>query len=142
MSETKSQQRSFRLTTSTTQLIDRIAGRQPRSRNDLVERMLAEAVRLEDHPIISFRTGGNGTRRACVAGSRLDVLDVVATFLASGRDRTTTFEHFVHVPERHVIAALDYYADFTDELDAALAERRVRDDDIAGTLRRRDEVRG
>lgn len=67
MSETKSQQRSFRLTTSTTQLIDRIADRQLRSRNDLVERMFAEAVRLEDHPIISFRTGGDGTRRACVA---------------------------------------------------------------------------
>lgn len=104
--------------------------------------MLAEAVRLEDHPTISFRTGGDGTRRPCVAGSRLDVLDVAATFLASGRDRPSTVRYFEHVPERHVTAALDYYADFTGELDAALSERRRRDDETAATLRRRNQLHG
>jgi hypothetical protein len=43
-------------------MLDQLAESTSESRSSLVERMLAEALRTEHHPLIRFRTGGSGRR--------------------------------------------------------------------------------
>lgn len=113
-------QRSFRLSARTADLLDEAAGLGPESRNALADRLLGEALRLQRHPLISFRTGGSGERRPCLLGTRLDVRHVIGTWRAEGGDVEAAAAHF-EVPVGHVRAALDYYGDFKVEVDAEMA---------------------
>lgn len=124
MDETKSIQRSFRLSPSTAELLDREADASNASRNALTDRLLGEALRLEHHPLIRFNQGAAGRRQPLVVGSRLYVHQVIATLRGHEGAVDHTAEYF-GIPPRLVQAALDYYADFQAEVDAdeAFAER-------------------
>ena len=110
-------QRSFRLSSRTLELLDDLAANSPETRNALVDRLLGEAVRAERHPLIRFRRGAAGQRRALLVGTRLYVHQVITTLRAENGDVAVTAGYF-DVDEALVRAALAYYADFGDEIDA------------------------
>ncbi len=60
-------------------------------------------------------------RRPALVGTRLDVWQVVETVRDEQGDVAAAAEYF-GVPERLVRAAVDYYADFAEEVDAHRAE--------------------
>lgn len=93
------------------------------TRNGLAQRLLDEGLRTDRHPLIHFREGGGGVRRPALAGTRLDVWQVLSTVRASGGSAATAAE-YLGILERQVRAAVDYYADFGDEVDAYAAEER------------------
>ncbi|MHB1166202.1 MAG: DUF433 domain-containing protein [Candidatus Nanopelagicales bacterium] len=111
-----SSQRSFRLSARTCALLDDLAAASSETRNSLVERLLGEALRLERHPLIRFRTGAAGRREPFVVGTRLLVRQVVASFHDGGKDVSAVSEYLA-VPEREIRAALAYYADFAADVD-------------------------
>lgn len=124
-------QRSFRLSRRTLELLDAAAQDTGDSRNALADRLLGEALRLERHPLIRFRRGAAGRSQPLVAGTRLYVHQVLSTVRGSGGDIDEAAEYF-GVARRLVQAAVDYYADFADEVDAdaaaaARAESQERD---------------
>ena len=121
MAEPKSVQRSFRLSSRTIELLDAAAVSSGETRNALADRLLGEAVRVERHPLIRFDAGAAGRRQPRVTGTRLDVHQVVATVRANDAGVDATAEYF-GIDPRLVRAALDYYAEFTDEVDADAAE--------------------
>jgi uncharacterized protein (DUF433 family) len=110
-------QRSFRLSPRTLELLDGIASSSGESRNALADRLLGEAVRLENHPLIRFQQGASGRRQPLLMGTRLYVYQVIATLRASGGDVEEAARYLSLMP-RQVRAALDYYADFCEEVDA------------------------
>jgi uncharacterized protein (DUF433 family) len=114
-------QRSFRLSTRTLQLLDERANELSESRNRLAERILDEGLHTDRHPLIVFRIGGSGLRRPALIGSRLYVWQVVDTVLDNGNSVAAAAE-YLGLPEHHVQAAVDYYADFRDEVDGYRAE--------------------
>jgi hypothetical protein len=124
-------QRSFRLSRSTSDLLDATAELTGESRNALADRLLGEAVRTERHPLIRFRTGATGRREASVVATRLLVRQVVAT----ARDHDANVDDtasYLGVPPRVVRAALAYYADFAHDIDAdAERARRIETDERA-----------
>lgn len=122
-------QRSFRLSRRTVELLDAVASGGTESRNALADRLLGEAIRLEHHPLIRFHRGPAGRRQPLVIGTRLFVHQVMATLRGSGGDVDEAARYLGVVP-RLVRAALEYYAEFTDELDedAAFAQRVERDE--------------
>lgn len=124
MGEGGSVQRSFRLSRRTAELLDAAAEEAQESRNALVDRLLGQAARVENHPLIRFSEGPSGRRQPLVSGTRLYVHQVVATLRGSGGE-VDDAAAYLEVPPRLVRAALAYYADFTDEVDAdtAVAER-------------------
>jgi uncharacterized protein (DUF433 family) len=129
MSETTtSVQRSFRLTVTTSALLDDLAETSSETRNSLVERLLAEGLRTEQHPLIVFRTGAAGRREPALAGSRLLVRQVVAQLRAADGD-VAEVAAYLEVPPAWVRATVSYYADFTGEIeaDAAWAKRLEAD---------------
>jgi uncharacterized protein (DUF433 family) len=108
--------------TRTFRLSDRLLGSlQERARdrgesaNALAERLLEEGLRHDAHPLIDFREGAAG-RRPALVGTRLDVAHVVDTWLDSNKSIAETVEYF-ELPERHIRAALQYYAAFQEEVD-------------------------
>lgn len=114
--ERSSVQRSFRLSGRTIELLDAAAAAGRETRNALVDRLLGEALRLERHPLIRFHQGASGRRQPLLVGTRLYVHQVMATVRASDSDIEEAATYLAVAP-RLVRAAVDYYAEFTDEVD-------------------------
>lgn len=109
-------QRSFRLSATTVGMLDAAAATGSESRNALAERLLAEALHLEQHPLIRFRTGAAGRREPVIVGTRLLVRQVVAQ-LRDGTDAQAVAEALDR-PIREIRAAISYYAQFPAEIEA------------------------
>ena len=122
--------RSFRLDEQLLELLEERADRVGDSANALAARYLEEGLRRDEHPLIAFVNRSAG-RRAMLAGTRLNVADVVAIAKATGS--VDAAAESLDLPIWKVRAALSYYADFRDEIDAELE----RD----GRLAEREEAR-
>lgn len=113
-------QRSFRLSRATSDLLDAAAQSTGESRNALADRLIGEAVRVERHPLIRFRAAAAGRREPLLVGTRLLVRQLVATV----RDHHGNIDDsasYLGVSARAVRAAVSYYAEFSDEIDADAA---------------------
>lgn len=122
-SQRGSVQRSFRLSRTTSDLLDAAAAASNESRNALADRLLSEALRLERHPLIRFRTGYAGRREPSVRGTRLLVRQLIASHRAHDGDVAVTAECFDLDPAV-VRAVVAYYVEFHDEVDADAAWAR------------------
>jgi hypothetical protein len=122
-------QRSFRLSQRTIELLDAAAAGGRETRNALADRLLGEALRLERHPLIRFHEGASGRRQPLVTGTRLYVHQVMATVRTSDGDVEAAAAYLAVAP-RLVRAGVEYYAEFSDEVDddAASASRIERDE--------------
>ena len=78
--------------------------------------LLDEGLRRERHPGIVFREGPAG-RRAAIEGRRLDVWQVMETLWASDGNVDEAAD-YLHVRPDQVRAAVSYYTEFHDEIDA------------------------
>ena len=128
MSETSSSvQRSFRLSASTSRLLDHRVGESGESRNAMVDRLLNESLRIEKHPFIRFITGASGRREAHIVGTRWKVRQIIVSLKGEKGQIAAVVKGF-DLTESQVRAAVSYYADFTDEVDADI-ERDFADAD-------------
>ena len=75
---------------------------------------------MAEVPGIVFADGPAG-RRARIAGTGLDVFEVVKAYHELGDDRDTLVEEFTWITPTQVDAALMYYAAYTDEIDALVS---------------------
>ncbi len=117
---------SVRIATPTFEELDRRARERGVTRNALTERYIAEGVKMDEHPEIGFREGALG-RRAILAGSRLDVWQVIETVRNSGNSVQETAD-YLGLPPSRVQAAVNYYAVYRDEVEEiAERERAVAD---------------
>ena len=124
-------QRSFRLSPVTAALLDRLAEHLGESRNALADRLLGEAVRTQDHPLVRFRTGPAGRREPALTGTRLLVRQVVQQVRDEQGDPDAVAA-YLSLPVAAVRAALSYYADFGTEIDADAAwAARIETDEHA-----------
>ena len=112
-------QRSCRLPAATLDRLDRRARERGQSANAVAARLIDEGLRAEDHPLIYFRDGAAG-RRPALLGTRLDVWQVVETLRAHDGSVEETAAYFEQ-PEVKIRAAISYYADFEEEIDAFAA---------------------
>lgn len=119
--------RSFRFTPALLESLQQRADEAGTTLTSLAERYVEEGIRLDSHPLISFREGAAG-RRPALAGTRLDVWQVIETLRQSDNSTTETAE-YLSIPEPWVRAAVRYYADYRAEVDEwiermhAIAER-------------------
>lgn len=85
------------------------------------EQLIDEALRSREHPLIVFRDGPTGRRASLVSGP--DVWEVVGAIVGGDvpeDQRVTRAADLLALPLAHVEAALRYYAEFTDEIDARI----------------------
>jgi uncharacterized protein (DUF433 family) len=110
---------SVRVATSVFAELERRAREVAESRNALAGRYIAEGVRLDEHPDISFRDGVLG-RRAALAGTRLDVWQVMQTVRAHDNSVENAADYLT-LPVSKVRAAVRYYAAYREEIDEVAA---------------------
>src|SRR4029077_12559723 len=82
--------------------------------------LLDEAIRMRRVPGIGFGDGPSD-RRAVVAGSGLDVLEVIATWQEAGKDLERLRQEYPWLTERQLQASLHYYEQYPGEIDVRLA---------------------
>jgi len=90
----------------------------------LAERLIDEGLRMEAHPLVVFRDGASARRPVLVGGP--EVVDVIGTIVGGDvpvDQRRSRAAKLLGISETLVDVALAYYADFTAEIDAALADR-------------------
>lgn len=120
--ERNTKQLSFRIAAPTVADLDRSARLRGVSRNALADRYLAEGVRRDEFPEISFRDGTLG-RRATLIGTRLDVWQILETV----RDHDNSIDDaagYLDLPADRVRAAVRYAAAYPDEV-RDIAEREA-----------------
>jgi uncharacterized protein (DUF433 family) len=81
--------------------------------------LLEEAIRMRKAPGIFFVDGPTG-RRAVVAGTGLDVWEVIATWREVGRSFEALRRNYSWLSEAQLRAALAYYEIYPAEIDARL----------------------
>ena len=110
---------SMRLSDITDQLVSEEAKRTRRTKGAVVEALTEEALRTRRFPGIAFR-GSDWNRRPWVIGTALDVWEIVAasrSYCSPGEMVAAT-----DLTEPQIRLALAYYAEFPEEIDAAIAE--------------------
>ena len=110
---------SMRLSDVTDQLVSEEAKRTRRTKGAVVEALAEEALRTRRFPGIAFR-GSDWNRRPWMIGTALDLWEIVA---ASRTHRTPSeMAAATELTEPQIRLALAYYAEFPDEIDAAIAD--------------------
>lgn len=107
--------------------LEDLAEQEGESFSAVAQRLLAEGVRMARHPGIVFRSGPAGRRPGLVGGPDVaEIIDYIDRLEATGEAAVLETARSLRVPERLVRAAVDYYTDFTGEIDAEI-ERRERE---------------
>jgi len=86
--------------------------------------LLEEGIRARRAPGVTFVDGPTG-RRAVVAGTGLDVWEVIATWKEGGEGYQVLRRNYPWLSEAQLRAALGYYEIYPSEIDARL-EREAR----------------
>ena len=107
----------------------------------LAERLIDEGLRMEAHPGVVFREGPTGRRAVLVGGP--EVSDVIGAVIGGdvpvGQRRSRAAE-LMGLSLPVVDAALTYYVDHTEEIDAELAERNRAAAEAEAAWRRQQEL--
>lgn len=120
------------------------AGARGTSTSALAEEMIDEGLRMRRHPLVGFRDGPAG-RRACLLGGP-DVWEVIGGLVGgdvAAGERVGRAVELFGLRREQVEAALAYYAEFTDEIEAELeANRRAAEQAEALWRRQQDLLAG
>jgi uncharacterized protein (DUF433 family) len=100
--------------------IERDAQLRGQSFTSTTSEMLAEAVRMRRVPGVVFTDGPAG-RRATVAGTGLDVWEVIATWKDVGEEWGAMRESYDWLTDFQLRSAVAYYKIYPEEIDARLA---------------------
>ena len=117
--ETKSHPMSVRLSPAAHNFVASEARRTKRSRGWVLQGLIEESMRSRLFPGIAFR-GPDSSRRAWLIGTALDVWQIVEAY----RDFSSIEEmsNSGDLSGRQIRLALEYYAQYPDDIDEALAE--------------------
>jgi len=103
--------------------IGREAEKRDRSWSATATELLTEAIRMRRAPGIVFADGPAG-RRAVIAGTGVDVWEVVAVWQETGEDPEELQANFDWLTEPQLRAAISYYLQFPADIDARLERER------------------
>lgn len=98
------------------------AARARRSRSDTIAELIRLGLEILRFPGITFAEGPAGLR-AHVAGTGLDVWEIVPVHRAHKGNEQTILQHLPQLSRRQLRTALAYYRDHKQEIDAILAEQ-------------------
>lgn len=111
--------REIRVPGELEQEIAREADEQGMTWADLSEELLTESIKTRRAPGIVFMDGPSG-RRATVAGTGLDVWELIATWKACGQRDEALVESYPWLSESQRRAALSYYRLYPQEVEDRL----------------------
>ena len=113
--------------------LKRSAAQRDESISSAGERLIDEGLRMDAHPGIIFRDGPAGRRAVLAAGPDIwEVVPLLRDLSGSLEERIAATAELLWLTERQVRAVSRYYAEFTDEIDAEIAENdEIADRELA-----------
>jgi uncharacterized protein (DUF433 family) len=118
-------QKSIRLPEEAVKEIEALASGTDKDFSSVARDLLIEAVKIRRCPGIAFADGPTG-RRAKIAGTGIDVWELIATFKGLSENYNKLRETFHWLSDQQIRSALSYYALYPDEID----EKITRNEDI------------
>ncbi len=115
----KTRARGIRLPEQLADEIEREQERTGQNFSETIAELVEEAVRMRRAPGIVFRSGPTG-RRAAVAGSGVDVWEVIAAYRRCGEDRERLQDAFPTLDEQQLRAALNYHQLYPEAIERRL----------------------
>ena len=109
-------QKSLRLPPETMNEIERMAKETGQDFSNVTKDLLEEAIKMRRCPGILFAEGTGG-RRARVAGTGIEVWEVIATFKSLNRDLKRLRKAYHWLSTEQLKAAVGYYAAYPHEID-------------------------
>jgi uncharacterized protein (DUF433 family) len=119
----QSKSRGIRIPVELDREIERGAEERGKSWSAATAELLEEAIRIRGAPGIGFADGPT-VRRAVIAGTGLDVWEVVAVWQECGRDYEELKENFNWLNDSQLRAALSCYTLYPVEIDTRLERER------------------
>ena len=109
-------QKSLRIQSDIARAIQESAESSGKDFSSVTNELLAEAVKLRRCPGILFADGPSG-RRARIAGTGIDVREVIGAYRSLGRNFARLRKSYHWLSEPQLRAALGYYKAYPDEID-------------------------
>jgi uncharacterized protein (DUF433 family) len=119
-------QKSIRIHEKTLKEIEEISKDSGREFSAITNELLEEALKMKRCPGIVFTEGTTG-RRARIAGTGIEVWEVVATYKGVGNDFSRLLKAYHWLTEQQLRAATGYYAIYTDEIDTLIRQNEELD---------------
>lgn len=113
-------QKSLRLPEETVKEIDKLAKERGEDFSATAKNLLEEAIKMRRCPGIIFTPGVSG-RRARVAGTGIEVWEVIAQYKSVSRDQKLLQQAFHWLTPGQIKAAVGYYAAYHSEIDELIA---------------------
>lgn len=117
-------QKSLRIPDEIAKAIEEAAEASGRDFSAVANELLAEAVKMRRCPGIIF-THGPSSRRARIAGTGLDVWEVIATYKSLDRNLERLRYAYHWLSEPQLRAALGYYATYPEEIERQIARNEA-----------------
>ena len=114
-------QKSMRIPKELVEEIQDMAQKSGKDFSTITKNLLEEAIKMHRCPGIAF-TEGVSARRARIAGTGIDVWEVIANYNTVGQDleRLSTIYHWL--TELQIRAALAYYRVYSKEIDDLITQ--------------------
>jgi uncharacterized protein (DUF433 family) len=121
-------QKSIRIPDELAKTIQDEAESSGRDFSAVANELLTEAVKLKRCPGVLFADGPSG-RRARIAGTGLDVWEVISTYKNLNRDDARLREAYHWLSEPQLRSALSYFRLYPEEIDRQIARNEAWDKD-------------
>ena len=112
-------QKSLRIPQGIVEEIERIARETGRDFSSVAKDLLAEAIKMRRCPGIVFADGVSG-RRARIAGTGLEVWEVIITYRSVNQDFSRLQKAYHWLTEQQLRAAIGYYTAYREEIDEVI----------------------
>ena len=109
-------QKSLRIPQGTFEEIERIARETGRDFSSIAKDLLVEAIKMRRCPGIVFADGVSG-RRARVAGTGLEVWEVILTYRSVDKDFKRLQKAYHWLTEQQLRTTIGYYTAYREEID-------------------------
>ena len=120
-------QKSVRLPEETLKEIQRMVRETGMDFSAVTKDLLREAIKIRRCPGILFTDGVNG-RRARIAGSEIEVWEVIATFYSVGKNLKRLQKAYHWLTGEQLQSALAYYSAYPEEIDSQIRKNKEWND--------------
>ncbi|OGP24983.1 MAG: hypothetical protein A2X93_07435 [Deltaproteobacteria bacterium GWC2_56_8] len=117
-------QKSLRIPEETIKEIEYLARASKKDFTTVANELIEEAIRVHRCPGIVFTEGVSG-KRARIAGTGIEVWEVVATYRSVGEDFERLSKSYHWLTVQQLKSALGYYRVYTAEIDAIIADNEA-----------------
>jgi uncharacterized protein (DUF433 family) len=124
----KTSVKSVRIDDATTRDIERLRRGRGATFSSLASELLAEAAKMRRCPGVVFADGPSG-RRARIEGTGIEVWEVVASYIALGKDEKRLKKAYAWLSDRQLLAVLGYHRAYPKEIEDLIEANRALDED-------------